>query len=89
MIASVGAVGKHFAGIVGQSIRNGLAVLGVGRRDGDLLDKGRIGVGTDMGFEAMKRWSALVLDPMALFIVFAGRGDDRRIDKRADLHLDR
>ncbi|MER9578590.1 hypothetical protein NKI78_23570 [Mesorhizobium sp. M0400] len=30
MIASVGAVGKHFAGIVGQSIRNGVAVLGVG-----------------------------------------------------------
>lgn len=29
-----------------------------------------------MGFAAMKRWSALVLDPMALFIVFAGRGDD-------------
>lgn len=42
-----------------------------------------------MGFEAMKRWSALVLDPMALFIVFAGRGDDRCIDNRAGLHLDR
>lgn len=76
-IAAIGAFGKHLAGIVRQSIGTGLAVVAVGGRDGDLLDQGRIGVGTDMGLEAMNRWSALMLDPMALFVILTGRGDDR------------
>ena len=42
-----------------------------------------------MGLEAMNGWFAFVLDPMALFIILAGRGDNRRIDERAGLHLDR
>lgn len=37
----------------------------------------------------MNRWSALMLDPMALVIILAGRGYDCRINKRAGLHLDR
>lgn len=30
-----------------------------------------------------------MLDPTAFFIILTGRGYDRRIDKRAGLHLDR
>lgn len=37
----------------------------------------------------MNRWSALMLDPMALFVIPTGRGDDRCSDKRAGRHLDR
>lgn len=37
----------------------------------------------------MNSWFALVLDPTRLAITFAGRCDDRRIDKRADLDSDR
>ncbi|WJI65569.1 hypothetical protein NLY43_13170 [Mesorhizobium sp. C416B] len=48
-----------------------------------------LGVGTDMGLEAMDRWSALMLDPMALFVILTGRGDDCRIDKCTGLHLNR
>jgi len=83
MIAAIGAVGKHLAGIVGQRIRAGLAAVDVGGRDGDLPDQCRIGIGTDMGLEAINCRLALVLDPTALLIILAGRGDDRRIDKRA------
>lgn len=89
MIAAIGAVGKHLAKIAGQSIGTGLAVVDIGRCDGDLLNKGRIGVGAQMGFEAMNRSSTLMFDPMAVVIILTGRGDDRRIDKRAGLHLDR
>lgn len=89
MAASVGAVGINLAGIVRQSIGTGLAVVDVGGRDGDLLDQSGIGIGTDMGLEAMNRWSALMLDPMALFVILTGRGDDRCIDKRAGLDPDR
>lgn len=42
-----------------------------------------------MGLEAMNGWFAFMLDPMALFIILTGGGDDRRIDKRAGFHLDR
>lgn len=41
-----------------------------------------------MGFEAMNRWSALVLDPVTLAIILAGRGNDRRISEHTGLHLD-
>jgi hypothetical protein len=42
-----------------------------------------------MRFEAVHRGLALVLDPPALGIVFAGRRDDRCIDQRTDLDRDR
>lgn len=86
--ATVGAVSKHVAGIVRQSIGAGLAVINVGGCDGDFLDKGHIRISADMGLEAMSRPSALMLDPTALIIVLTGRGDDRRIDKCAGLGLD-
>jgi len=89
MIAAIGTVGKHLTRIIGKRISTGLAVIDVGGRDGDFFHKRRIGVGANMGLEAMNGWFAFVLDPMALFIILAGRGDDRRIDKRAGLHLDR
>ncbi len=89
MAASTGAVGINLARIVRQGIRTGLAVIDVGRRDGDLLDKGRIGVGTDMRFEAMNLRAALVLDPVALTINLARSGDDRCINQCAGLDLNR
>jgi hypothetical protein len=63
VIAPVGTVGKHVAGIVGQSIGAGLAVINVGGCYGDFLDKGRIRISADMGLEAMNRRSALMLEP--------------------------
>ena len=36
----------------------------------------------------MDRWSALVLDPMALVIILTGRRNDRRVDQLARLHQD-
>lgn len=53
MTASIGAVGKHLAGIVGKRFRTGLAIVDVRRRDGDLLEQSRIGVGIRMRLEAM------------------------------------
>jgi hypothetical protein len=51
--APVGAVGKDLAGIIGQRIGASPAIIDVGRRDGDFFDKRRVGIGSDMGFEAM------------------------------------
>lgn len=79
------AVGKYLAGFVGQCCGAGLAIVDVGGRDGDFFCKRRIGIGADMGLEAMNSRFAFVLDPMRLAIILAGRCDDRRIDKRADL----
>jgi hypothetical protein len=53
MIAAIGAVGKHLARIVRQSIRASPAIVYVSRSYGNLLDKSRIRISTDMGFEAM------------------------------------
>ena len=82
MIAAIGAVGKHLARIVRQSIRASLAIVYVGWRYGNLLDKGRIRISTDMGLEAMHCWAALMLDPIPLFVILTGRSDDGRVDKR-------
>lgn len=89
MVASIGAIGKNLAGIVRQRSGAALAFVDIGRRDRDLLNKGRIGIGADMGLEAMNRWPALVFDPVALTIIVTRRGDDGRIDKGTGLHTDR
>ena len=47
MASALGAVGKHLAGIVGQSIRTGPAIVDVGGRDDDFFDQRRIGVRAD------------------------------------------
>lgn len=36
----------------------------------------------------MDGFLSLVLHPAAIVVTFAGRGDDRRINQRAGLHLD-
>lgn len=64
-IAAIGAVGKHLAGIVRQSIWTGLAVINVGGCHRDLLDKSGVGMDADMSLEAMNRGPALMLDPIA------------------------
>lgn len=51
VIAAIGAVGKHFAGIVGQCFRACPAVIDIGGCDRDFLDQRCIGVGTNMGLE--------------------------------------
>ena len=63
VIAAVGAVGEHFTGIVGQSIRACPAVIDVGRCDRYLLDQRGIGICSDMRLEAMNGAFALVLYP--------------------------
>lgn len=42
-----------------------------------------------MRCKAMIGWLALVLNPMGVAILFAGRGADRRIDQRSRLDPDR
>uniref|UniRef100_UPI0034C67F16 hypothetical protein n=1 Tax=Rhizobium sp. TaxID=391 RepID=UPI0034C67F16 len=71
------AIGINVAGVLRQRIRTSLTVVDVsanarqlscGWRDGDLLDKSHIGVGTDEGLEAMNCSATLMLDPVALVI---------------------
>lgn len=54
--ATIGAVGEDLAGIVGKGATTGLAVMDVGRGDGDLLDQRGVGIGADMRLEAVDRW---------------------------------
>lgn len=86
-VSAIGTVGINVAWTVWQSIGTSLAIVDIGRRHRDLLDKGRIGV--DMPLEVMNSGAALMLYPMALVIILTGRRDDCRIDKRPGLHLDR
>ena len=81
----IGAVGKNLAGIVRQSLRASLAIIDIGRSDRDLFNQRSIGVGAHMGFEAVNRWSALVLNPMRVAVLLACRGNDGRIDERTGL----
>jgi hypothetical protein len=53
MGAAIGAVGEYLARRVGQRRRPRTAVVDVGWGDDNRLDERRIGVGTDMGLEAM------------------------------------
>lgn len=89
VISPIGTVDEHLAWIIGQGVGSGAPSVDVGRRDRDLLDQSRCRVGADVGFEAVHRALALMLDPAAIYIVFAGRSDDRRIDQRANLDHDR
>jgi hypothetical protein len=50
-----------------------------------LFDQSRIDSRRDMGFEAMDRWPALMLDSAGVLVIFAGRGNDGGIDDRAGL----
>ena len=73
MIATVGAVRKHLAGVVGQRVRTGFAIIDIGRGDRHLLDQRCIGIGTDMGLEAMNCTLSLMFYPTRIIIVLAGR----------------
>jgi hypothetical protein len=59
MRAAIGAVGKHLARIIRQSIRSGATVVDVGRGHRDLLDQRRARIRADMGFEAERIESAI------------------------------
>lgn len=65
VISPIGAVGEHLAWIIGQGVGSGAPIVDVGRRDRDLLDQSRCRVGADVGFEAVHRALALMLDPAA------------------------
>lgn len=86
MIAAISTVGINIAWIVWQCIRTSLAVIHVGRCDGDLLDKSRIGICANMRLETVDCRASSVFDPTTLAIIFTCRSDNRRIDKRAGLN---
>ncbi len=53
MVTAISAIGINIAGIVRQCIRTSLSVIDIGWRNGDLLDKSRIGVSAYMRLETM------------------------------------
>jgi hypothetical protein len=85
----VGAVSKDLAGVIGQRIRASPAIVDVGGRNGNFFDQRRVGIGSDMSFEAMNCRLALVLDPARVVITLAGGRNDRCVDKRTGLDRDR
>jgi hypothetical protein len=87
MLSPIGAVGKVLLRIVGKSSRPRSAIIDIGRCDRDFLDQRGVGVGADMRLETVNGGLALVLDPMALVVFPARRNNDRRINKRAELHF--
>lgn len=89
VVAPVSAVREDFAGIFRQCIRACPAIVDIGGCDGDLFDNCRVGIGADMGFEAVNGWLALVLDPARVAILLTGRGDNRSIDQRSGLDRNR
>lgn len=72
VIAAIGAVGKHLTGIVGQGIGTCFAVIDIGRCDRHFLDLRGIGIGANMGLEAVNGPLSLVLYPARIIIVFTG-----------------
>lgn len=72
MIAAIGAVGKHLTGIVGQGIGICFAVIDIGRCDRHFLDQRGIGIGANMGLEAVNGPLSLVFYPARIIIVFTG-----------------
>jgi hypothetical protein len=89
MTAPIGAVGENLARIVRNASGPALPSSILTAVTAIFFHERRISVGADMGLEAMNRWLALMLDPMRITIALAGGGDDRRIDKSADLNPDR
>lgn len=85
MIAAAGAISEHLAGIFGQGLRACLAVIDIGGCERDLLDQRRIGIGANVGLEAVNSSLSLVLYPTRIVIVFTRGRDDRGIDQRASL----
>jgi len=85
VIAAIGAVSKHLAGIFGQRVGSGFAIVDIGRCDRHFLNQCRIGVGTNMGFEAMNSPLPLMFYPPRIIIVLTGGGNDGRIDQRTGL----
>jgi hypothetical protein len=71
MSAAIGAVSKHLAGVVGQRIGTGLAIVDIGRGDRYFLNQRCISVRSNMGLEAMHSPLSLMFYPAGLVIVFA------------------
>jgi hypothetical protein len=84
VISPIGAVGEHLAWIIGQGVGSGasLTVAGV------IAISWTRAVVASAPTWALKPCIALMLDPAAIYIVFAGRSDDRRIDQHANLDRD-
>jgi len=83
MVASTGAVSKDLARIIRHGIRTRAAIVDIGPRDRDPLDRSRRGVSADMSPEAMHGLAASVLDPSCLVVTLRPGRDDRRINDRA------
>ena len=82
---STGTVGKDLTRVVRQCLWARPAILGIGRCDGNFLHQRCVGIGTDMGPEAVKGWFALIFDPASIAVILTGRGDDGCIGLRAGL----
>ena len=57
---STGTVGKDLTRVVRQCLWARPAILGIGRCDGNFLHQRCVGIGTDMGPEAVKGWLAFI-----------------------------
>ena len=85
--SAVGAVGENFTGILHESFSACLAVMYVGRGNGDFLHECGFRICADVGLEAVARWLPLVFDPSGFVITFARRGDDGGVDDGTRLHV--
>lgn len=72
VVAAIGAIGEDLAGIFGRRIGARPAIVDIGRGDGDFFYDGCIGIGSDMGLEAVNGSLSLVLDPAGIIIALAG-----------------
>ena len=72
VIAAVGAIGKHLAGIIGSASGACLTVIDISGCDRDFLDQRRIGIGADMGLEAVNSPLSFVLYPARIVIALTG-----------------
>lgn len=54
MVTTIGTVGKDLVGIIRQGIRAGFAIVDIGGGNGDVFNKSRVSVSTNIRLEAVK-----------------------------------
>ena len=70
MVTTIGTVGINVAGIVRLHIRTGSAVIDIGGRQRNFLDKCRARIGANMGFATENRRLSELFDPMPVGVDF-------------------
>ena len=89
MAAAVGAVREDLARIFGQGIGAGPAIVDISLGDGNFFNKCRIGIGSNVCFEAMNGGLSLVFDPACVDIFLTCRRNNCCIDQCASLDCNR